>query len=88
MIKDEHRGLMRKSCIQEEMTQALGLANDSPNARPSIFNDDEEFALLTRHDELLLRMLYDPRLKIGMTVKTAHPIVEQIAQELMTPGRS
>ncbi len=88
LIKGEHRGLMRKSCIQEEMTQALGLANDSPNARPSIFNDDEEFALLTRHDELLLRMLYDPRLKIGMTVKTAHPIVEQIAQELMTPGRS
>ncbi len=88
LIKGEHRGLMRKSCIQEEMTQALGLANDSPEARPSIFNDDEEFALLTRHDELLLRMLYDPRLKIGMTVKDAHPIIQQIAQELTTAKRS
>lgn len=88
LIKDEHRGLMRKSCIQEEMTQALGLANDSPDARPSIFNDDEEFALLTRHDELLLKMLYDPRLKIGMTIDDAHPIVQQIAQELMASGRS
>ena len=25
----------------------MGLPNDSPDARPSIFNDDEEFALLT-----------------------------------------
>lgn len=88
LIKAEHSSLMRKSCIQEEMTQALGLANDSPNARPSIFNDDEEFALLTRHDELLLQMLYDPRLRVGMTVKTAHPIVQQIAQDLMSSGQS
>lgn len=88
LIKAEHHGLMRKSCIQEEVTQALGLANDSPKARPSIFNDDEEFALLTRHDELLLKMLYDPRLKLGMTVKEAHPIVQQIAQELMAKSQS
>lgn len=88
LIKGEHTDLMRKSCIQEEMTQALGLANDSPHARPSIFNDDEEFALLTRHDELLLRMLYDPRLKVGMTIRTAHPIVQQIAQDLMPTGKS
>jgi hypothetical protein len=88
LIKGEHTDLMRKSCIQEEMTQALGLANDSPKARPSIFNDDEEFALLTRHDELLLRMLYDPRLSIGMTVDVAHPIIQQIAQDLMSSGQS
>jgi len=88
LIKGEHRDLMRKSCIQEEMAQALGLTNDSPRARPSIFNDDEEFALMTRHDELLLRMLYDPRLKIGMTLKTAHPIIQQIAQELVPAGQS
>ncbi|KAB7610359.1 DUF2927 domain-containing protein [Amylibacter sp. SFDW26] len=88
LIKAEHTDLMRKSCIQEEMAQALGLANDSPKARPSIFNDDEEFALMTQHDELLLEMLYDPRLSIGMTVQDAHPIVQQIAQELLATGRS
>jgi hypothetical protein len=38
----------------------MGLANDSRQARPSIFNDDQEFALLTGHDELLLTILYDP----------------------------
>ena len=60
----------------------MGLANDSPAARPSVFNDDEEFALLTRHDELLLRMLYDPRLRPGMTEAEARPIITDIATEL------
>jgi hypothetical protein len=62
IIRDEHPPLLRRSCVHEEVAQGLGLPNDSPAARPSIFNDDEEFALLTRHDELLLRILYDRRL--------------------------
>ena len=64
---------MRLSCIHEEITQGLGLANDSPLARPSIFNDDEEFALLTPMDELMLKMLYSPRLSAGMTETEARP---------------
>lgn len=83
IIRGEHPDLLRKSCFHEEIAQGLGLANDSPRARPSIFNDDEEFALLTRHDELLLRMLYDPRLTIGMSPEVARPISVQIAYELM-----
>ena len=83
LIKTENPDLMRLSCIHEEIAQAMGLANDSPAARPSIFNDDEEFALLTRHDELLLRILYDPRLKLGMTPESARPIVRQVAREVL-----
>jgi len=83
MIRAEHPPLMRLSCFHEELSQALGLANDSPHARPSIFNDDEEFALLTTQDELMLRMLYDRRLKVGMTLAQADPIVRVIAAELM-----
>ncbi|SFC51343.1 DUF2927 domain-containing protein [Tropicimonas isoalkanivorans] len=83
VIRAEHPDLLRLSCLHEEVAQGLGLANDSPSARPSIFNDDEEFALLTRHDELLLRILYDPRLRPGMDAATARPIVETIARELM-----
>jgi hypothetical protein len=81
LVKAEHRGLMRLSCIHEEIAQAMGLANDSPDARPSIFNDDEEFALLTRHDEILLRMLYDRRLRPGMTEAEARPLLGRIAAE-------
>jgi len=83
VIRAEHPDKMRLSCIHEEVAQGLGLANDSPSARPSIFNDDEEFALLTRHDELLLKMLYDKRLRPGMTPEQARPIVETMAYELI-----
>jgi len=83
VIRTEHPDLLREACIHEELTQAMGLPNDSPRARPSIFNDNEEFAYLTRHDELLLRILYDPRLHPGMTAEEARPVVEAIARELM-----
>lgn len=86
LIRAEHPDLVRLSCIHEELAQGLGLPNDSPQARPSIFNDDDEFALLTDHDELLLKMLYDPRLKPGMTAAEARPVTRIIARELM--GRS
>lgn len=81
LVKAEHRGVMRTSCFHEEMTQALGLLNDSKRVRPSIFNDDEEFALLTLHDEILLRMLYDPRLRVGMSAAEARPMLRQIAMD-------
>lgn len=83
LIRAEHPELLRSACIHEELAQGMGLANDSPQARPSIFNDDEEFGLLTRHDELLLRILYDPRLRTGMTAAEATPIVQRIAAELV-----
>ncbi|QDL90671.1 DUF2927 domain-containing protein [Paroceanicella profunda] len=79
VIKGETEGLMRLSCLHEELTQALGLGNDDPRVRPSIFNDDEEFALLTRHDVALLRMLYDPALHPGMTLEEARPLLPDIA---------
>nr|WP_210527274.1 DUF2927 domain-containing protein [Rubellimicrobium arenae] len=86
LIRAEHPDLLRTACIHEELAQGMGLANDSPLARPSIFNDDEEFGLLTRHDELLLRMLYDPRLRTGMTIDEATPVVQTIAAEMMGGG--
>jgi len=86
VIRAEHPDLLRLSCYHEEIAQGLGLANDSRQARPSIFNDDEEFALLTRMDELLLKILYDPALRPGMTPDVARPIVREIARRLMGGG--
>ena len=65
LIRAEHPPLTRASCVHEEMAQAMGLPNDSPDARPSLFNDSLEFAFLTDHDEILLRMLYDPPAAAG-----------------------
>lgn len=83
VIRAEHPDLLRRSCVHEEIAQGLGLPNDSPDARPSIFNDDEEFALLTRHDEMLLRILYDDRLPLGLEPANAGGLVRRIAAELV-----
>lgn len=83
VIRSEHPSLLRRSCVHEEVAQGLGLPNDSSRARPSIFNDNEEFALLTPHDEALLRILYDPRLTPGLTPDEARPIVRRITEELV-----
>lgn len=83
VIRSEHPDLLRLSCIHEELAQGLGLANDSPRARPSIFNDDEEFALLTSQDEMMLRMLYNPALRPGMTESDARPIIQSLANALV-----
>ena len=72
LIRGEHPDVMRLTCIHEELAQGMGLPNDSPQARPSIFNDDDEFGLLTTHDEFLLRMLYDPRLSPGPAAAADH----------------
>lgn len=83
IVRAEHPDLLRQSCYHEEIAQGLGLSNDSPAARPSIFNDDDEFALLTRHDELLLQILYDDRLVLGANPAEAQPVVNIIASELL-----
>jgi len=83
VVRGELPDILRLSCLHEEIAQGLGLVNDSPAARPSIFNDNDEFATLTRQDDLMLRMLYDARLRPGMSLTEATPIVEGIAAELM-----
>lgn len=83
IIRAELPDLSRDACYYQEIAQGLGLANDSPQARPSLFNDAAEFAVMTVLDEQLLRILYDPRLTPGMRESQARPIVRRIATELM-----
>jgi hypothetical protein len=83
VVRAEHPDLLRLSCLHEEIAQGLGLPNDSPRARPSIFNDDEEFALLTGMDEDMLRLLYNPALRSGMTEEEVRPILRDLAAELL-----
>ena len=87
-VKAELSGDFRKSCLTEEFIQSLGLFNDGPDIRPSIFNDDAEFIELTRHDEYLLQILYDRRLNPGMLRGEAEPIVRVIAAELLANSGS
>lgn len=83
IIRAELPDLSRRACYYEELAQGMGLPNDSPRARPSLFNDTSEFAVMTSLDENLLRILYDSRLRPGMAEREARPIVRRIASELM-----
>lgn len=86
VVRAEHPDLMNLACLHEEIAQGLGLPNDSPRARPSIFNDDQEFALLTPMDEAMLRILYNPALRPGMSVAEARPIVAMLARGIVGGG--
>ena len=86
VIRAEHPPVLKKACFHEEIAQGLGLHNDNPAAHPSIFNDDDEFALLTEQDALLLRILYDPRLPAGIELHEAQPILKQLIIEHTAPS--
>lgn len=70
-----HRKLV--TCIVEEVTQLMGLPNDSEHVYPSIFNDKTPNGLLTGLDGLLLKMLYLPTVKSGMTATDLKPIFRE-----------
>lgn len=75
------------SCVVEELTHAMGLPNDSLKTFPSIFSRKSTHAFLTGLDSLLLRMLYDPRVKPGMDENTVRPILQAIAAEYQRDER-
>lgn len=87
IVRAEHPDLTRLACYHEEIAQGLGLAADSDAAQPSVFNDDQEFALLTEQDLQLLRLHYDPALGPGMSESRARPLIFSIASRLV-PGAS
>jgi len=69
------------ACVVEEITQALGLPNDSEHAYPSIFNDHTPEELLAPLDVVLLKLLYEPDLKAGMTLSEVKPVVKRLLRE-------
>ncbi|MBI4741325.1 MAG: DUF2927 domain-containing protein [Betaproteobacteria bacterium] len=70
------------ACMVEELAQVLGLPNDSVKVFPSVFNDLSTDVYLSGLDWLLLKMLYDPRLKPGMQENAARPVLRRIVDDL------
>ncbi|WNJ98698.1 DUF2927 domain-containing protein [Thalassospiraceae bacterium LMO-JJ14] len=62
ILDDDHI----KHCLLEELTQSLGLPNDSDRLRPSIFNETAMLQKLSDLDRILIRTVYDPRINPGM----------------------
>ena len=56
-----------KSCLLEEIAQALGPTYDFHSVGNTIFNDDDAHMWPTEFDYLMLRVLYSPELRTGMS---------------------
>ena len=73
-------------CIVEEITQLMGLPNDSDNVYPSIFNDRSIDSYLSPLDYLLLKLLYSDRLYAGMTLKDVEKALPKAIRDLLNCG--
>jgi hypothetical protein len=54
-------------CAYEELLQALGAINDDRSVPWTMFNDDVQMGFFDIYDQYLLNILYDPRIRPGMT---------------------
>jgi len=59
----------------------MGLPNDSDKVFPSIFNDKSHDDYLSGLDYLLLRLLYHPSIKVGMTTAKVKTLLRKIISE-------
>ncbi|MGD0332565.1 MAG: DUF2927 domain-containing protein [Xanthobacteraceae bacterium] len=54
-------------CAYEELLQALGVINDDNSVPWTMFNDNVQMGYFDVYDQYLLNILYDPRVRPGMT---------------------
>jgi Protein of unknown function (DUF2927) len=73
-----------RDCAYEELLQALGPINDTSSVPWTMFNDDVQMGFFDVFDQLLLNVLYDPRIKPGMTIDE----VKSLLPEVLVSARS
>ncbi|MGF1910657.1 DUF2927 domain-containing protein [Vibrio kasasachensis] len=74
------------ACVVEEITQVLGLPNDSELAYPSVFNDQTPDDLLSPLDVILLKLLYEPELVSGMKRQQVIPLLDKLILRYQREG--
>lgn len=88
IVVNAERLLIRiNHCLLEEMTQSLGLPNDSDIIASSIFSDQSRRTDLTATDMIILKTLYDPRMKAGLPRAEALAIAREIIAGMVEARR-
>jgi hypothetical protein len=67
-----------KDCAYEELLQALGPINDDTSVPWTMFNDDVQLGFFGVYDQYLLNILYDPRIRPGMTVAQVRAVLPAV----------
>jgi hypothetical protein len=70
------------NCAYEELLQALGPINDDRSVPWSMFNDDVQMGFFDVYDQYILNILYDPRVRPGMTREEVGARLPEILPEV------
>ena len=69
-------------CAYEELLQSLGPINDSSSVPWTMFNDNVSMGYFDVYDQYLLNLLYDPRIKAGMTVQEVRDALPDVLSDV------
>ncbi|MCK1547057.1 DUF2927 domain-containing protein [Bradyrhizobium sp. 147] len=71
-------------CAYEELLQSLGPINDTTSVPWTMFNDNVSMGYFDVYDQYILNLLYDPRIKPGMTVQEVKAVLPQVLADVRT----
>jgi hypothetical protein len=69
-------------CAYEELLQSLGPINDTSSVPWTMFNDNVSMGFFDVYDQYLLNVLYDPRIKAGMTVAEVKAVLPEVLTDV------
>jgi hypothetical protein len=69
-------------CAYEELLQSLGPINDTNSVPWTIFNDKVSMGFFDVFDQYILNLLYDPRIKAGMTVDDVKAVLPEVLADV------
>jgi Protein of unknown function (DUF2927) len=69
-------------CAYEELLQSLGPINDTDSVPWTMFNDNVSMGFFDIYDQYLLNILYDPRIKAGMTVEDVKAVLSDVLADV------
>jgi hypothetical protein len=65
-------------CAYEELLQSLGPINDTSSVPWTMFNDQVSMGFFDVYDQYILNLLYDPRIRAGMTVGEVRAVLPEV----------
>ena len=69
-------------CAYEELLQSLGPINDTSSVPWTMFNDKVSMGFFDVYDQYLLNILYDPRIKAGMTIAEVQAVLPEVLADV------
>lgn len=69
-------------CAYEELLQSLGPINDTASVPWTMFNDNVSMGYFDVYDQYILNLLYDPRIKAGMTVADVKAVLPAVLTDV------